>query len=79
MKFRLQNLERIYKQLIMLFVDVITLLFALWLAFVLRIGEAFPSDYIFAVMVAVSCNPISNASAFCEVRRVSCSFAIYWN
>ena len=47
MKFRLQNLERIYKQLIMLFVDVITLFFALWLAFVLRIGEAFPSDYIF--------------------------------
>ena len=47
MKYRLQNLERIYKQLIMLFVDVITLFFALWLAFVLRIGEAFPSDYIF--------------------------------
>ena len=47
MKFRLQNLERIYKQIIMLFVDVATLLFALWLAFVLRIGEPFPTEYIF--------------------------------
>ena len=46
MKFRLQNLERIYKQIIMLFVDVATLLFALWLAFVLRIGEPFPIEYI---------------------------------
>ena len=36
MKLRLQNLERIYKQLIMLFVDVFTIVFALWLAFVLR-------------------------------------------
>ena len=47
MKFRLQNLERIYKQIIMLFVDVATLLFALWLAFVLRIGEPFPTEYIY--------------------------------
>ena len=47
MKLRLQNLERIYKQFIMLFVDVFTLLFALWLAFVLRIGEPFPEEYIF--------------------------------
>ena len=46
MKFRLQNLERIYKQIIMLFVDLATLLFALWLAFVLRIGEPFPIEYI---------------------------------
>ena len=47
MKLRLQNLQRIHKQLIMLSIDFITLLFALWLAFVLRIGEVFPSDYIF--------------------------------
>jgi len=46
MKLRLQNLERIYKQFIMLFVDVITLIFALWLAFVLRLGEALPIDYL---------------------------------
>ena len=47
MKFRLQNLQRIYKQIIMLFVDVLTLLFALWLAFVLRLGEPFPTEYIY--------------------------------
>jgi len=47
MKFRLQNLERIYKQTIMLFVDISTLLLALWLAFVLRLGDPFPQDYIF--------------------------------
>ncbi len=47
MRLRLQNLERIYKQLIMLVVDVLTLLLALWLAFVLRLGEAFPVEYIF--------------------------------
>ena len=46
MKFRLQNLERIYKQIIMLFVDVATLLFALWLAFVLRLGVTFTSHVI---------------------------------
>ncbi len=46
MKLRLQNLDRIYKQFIMLFVDISTLLFALWLAFVLRLGEPFPLDYI---------------------------------
>ena len=56
MKLRLQNLERIYKQFIMLLVDVITLLFALWLSFALRLGEGFPSEYIFEswwVFVAV--------------------------
>ena len=47
MKLRLQNLERIYKQFIMLLVDVSTLLFALWLSFVLRLGEPFPFDYIY--------------------------------
>jgi UDP-N-acetylglucosamine 4,6-dehydratase len=47
MKFRLQNLERIYKQIIMLFVDVATLLFALWLAFVLRLGEPLPIEYMY--------------------------------
>ena len=47
MKLRLQNLRRIHKQLIMLIVDV-TVLVALWLAFVLRLGaEAWPvGDYI---------------------------------
>ena len=56
MKLRLQNLERIYKQFIMLFVDILTLLFALWLAFVLRLGEPFPSEYIYGswwIFVAV--------------------------
>ena len=47
MKLKLQNLERIYKQFIMLFVDISTLLFALWLAFVLRLGEPFPFDFIY--------------------------------
>ena len=46
MKRRLQGLERIYKQFIMLFVDILTLLIALWLAFVLRIGEPFPIIFI---------------------------------
>ena len=36
MKLRLQNLERIYKQLIMMLVDGFTIVFALWLAFLLR-------------------------------------------
>jgi len=31
----------------MLFVDIITLLFALWLAFVLRLGDPFPTEYIY--------------------------------
>jgi FlaA1/EpsC-like NDP-sugar epimerase len=31
----------------MLFVDISTLLFALWLAFVLRLGEPLPLDYIY--------------------------------
>ncbi len=47
MKLRLQNLPRIYKQLIMLFIDALTLVFALWLAFVLRLGDAFPIEYIY--------------------------------
>ena len=47
MKLKLQNLERIYKQFIMLLVDISTLLFVLWLAFVLRLGEPFPFDYIY--------------------------------
>ena len=47
MKLKLQNLERIYKQFIMLFVDVLTLILALFLAFVLRIGEPFPEKYIY--------------------------------
>jgi len=47
MKLRLQNLERIYKQFIMLFVDITTLLSALWFAFVLRIGEPWPAHYLY--------------------------------
>jgi FlaA1/EpsC-like NDP-sugar epimerase len=46
MKLRLQNLERIYKQFIMLLVDILTLVFALWLSFVLRLGEIWPAEYI---------------------------------
>ena len=46
MRLRLQNLDRIYKQFIMLFVDVLTLSFALWLAFVLRLGDIWPSEFI---------------------------------
>ena len=47
MKIKLQNLERVYKQFIMLFVDVLTLILALWLAFILRIGDPFPIEYIY--------------------------------
>ena len=47
MRLRLQNLERIYKQLIMMTSDVVTLLVALYLAFVLRLGEPLPIDYIY--------------------------------
>ena len=47
MKRRLQSLQRHYKQLIMLIVDVFTLLLSLWLSFVLRLGDVFPSDYIY--------------------------------
>ena len=36
MKLRLQNLERIYKQLIMMLADIFTIVFALCLAFLLR-------------------------------------------
>ena len=46
MKFRLQSLQRIYKQIIMLFVDVLILLLSLWLSFVLRLGEPFPAHFI---------------------------------
>ena len=46
MRLRLQNLQRFHKQLIMLLVDIFTLVLALWLAFVLRLGDPFPLDYI---------------------------------
>ena len=39
MKLRLQNLSRLYKQIIMLLVDIVTLIFALGLAFILRLGD----------------------------------------
>ena len=48
MKFRLQNLQRIYKQAIMLFVDFLILIFSLWFSFVLRLGEPFPLDFIYS-------------------------------
>ena len=47
MRFKLQNLAREYKQFIMLFFDLIALLFALYLAFVLRLGSIWPSNYIY--------------------------------
>ncbi len=46
MRFRLQNLKREYKQLIMLLVDVITVIFSLYLSFVLRLSSAWPIEYI---------------------------------
>ena len=46
MRIKLQNLQRIYKQLTMLFVDVIVLVFALWLAFVLKHGAINPVEHI---------------------------------
>ena len=58
MRFRLQTLERIYKQLIMLIVDLFTLFFALWLAFVLRLGEPFPFEYIFSSWWVFMLTPI---------------------
>ena len=42
MRFKLQNLQRIYKQLILLFIDSFTLFFALWLSFVLKHGDILP-------------------------------------
>ena len=39
-------MERIYKQFIMLLVDILTLVFALWFSFVLRLGEIWPAEYI---------------------------------
>ena len=47
MKLKLQNLQRIYKQFIMLLIDIITILFSLWLSFVLRIGEPWPMNYFY--------------------------------
>ena len=47
MKLRLQNLERIYKQFIMLLVDVVTILLALWFAIALRKGDAWPAVYLY--------------------------------
>ena len=48
MKFKLQNLDRIYKQLIMLTIDLCILLFSIYLSFSLRIGEFWPSSYIYS-------------------------------
>ena len=46
MKLKFQNLARIYKQFIMLFVDALTLIFALCLAFVLRHGDKFSINHL---------------------------------
>ena len=46
MKSRLINLSRTRKQFLMLVMDGIMLLFSLWLAFVLRLGDFFP-EYIY--------------------------------
>lgn len=46
MKLRLQNLERLYKQLIMLVIDFSSIALALYVSFILRLGEPFPSEYI---------------------------------
>ena len=67
MKFKLQNLERIYKQFIMLFVDISTLLFALWLAFVLRLGEPFPFDYIYDSLWVFIAVPIITIPLFIKL------------
>ena len=45
MKNKLLNLPRIYKQLIMLTVDELMLLFAIWFSFALRLGEPWPVEY----------------------------------
>ena len=45
MKNKLLNLPRFYKQLIMLIVDVLVLLFAVWFSFALRLGEPWPIEY----------------------------------
>ena len=46
MKLRLQNLQRFYKQIIMLFIDLFLILFSLYFAFILRLGEPFPVEYL---------------------------------
>ena len=46
MKNRLITLPRIGKQILMLIMDEVMLLFSLWLAFILRLGDLFP-DYIY--------------------------------
>ena len=45
MKNKLLNLPRFYKQLIMLIVDELVLLFAIWFSFALRLGELWPIEY----------------------------------
>jgi len=67
MKLRLQNLERIYKQFIMLFVDISTLLFALWLSFVLRLGEPFPTAYIYDSLWIFIAVPIITIPLFIKI------------
>ena len=44
-KNKLLNLPRFYKQLIMLIVDELVLLFAIWFSFALRLGEIWPIEY----------------------------------
>jgi len=47
MRSKIQNLQRRYKQFIMVFVDFVTLLFAIYFSFVLRLGDIWPSYYIY--------------------------------
>tara|TARA_B100001115_G_scaffold183908_1_gene184256 strand:- start:1075 stop:2934 length:1860 start_codon:yes stop_codon:yes gene_type:complete len=44
-KSKLLNLPRLYKQLIMLTIDELMLLFAIWVSFALRLGEPWPIEY----------------------------------
>ena len=46
MKLRLQNLQRVYKQIIMSFIDLFLILCSLYFAFILRLGEPFPVEYL---------------------------------
>ena len=43
---RLESLPRIYKQLIMILLDVFILSFSLWLAFVLKVGDRDSIEYL---------------------------------
>ena len=77
MKLRLQNLERIYKQSIMLLVDVITILLALWFAIALRKGDAWPEDYLYDSLWIFIAIPIVTIPFFIKLGLYQVSFATY--